>query len=489
MNHCSMKVTGCYNRFQFNLMLRSGIQNQTCPIIDTFIKCLLSLKECGFLEESRAHILNLATSQAAFKPWESKECSLDTPESFTGNIFGTTRLFINSTTTAPPAVSTVASITKSSVTYTLGADCGRSRFRCGNGNCVTLGQICNGKDECGDGSDEIGCQTSEKQIALKIEQVFAKYECYDVMSNCTSLYVTPLLLLARSGQQLSIEALCRASNKVLQCAVYDSCHLSAADRANVSALLIRSFEQLVSRKTCLLGVNNATKISSNSTSNTTTTTTTSLKNVMSIKNSTNVSSSQNISSPCIKSCAGIGYGNYQSCLGCSVFATCVSGILYDSRPCPPGLKWDDHTKTCEVSSTTCQPGAPPPSNTCVSSCAGVASGDYQSCRGCDVFVTCDNGVMTDSRPCPPKLVWNDISKRCEQYSTTCKSAVRKSVGNNCVRSCARLPTGDYQSCLGCNVFVTCNNGAMEDNRPCPNFMLWDDVLKRCESVSTTCQIV
>ena len=50
--------------------------------------------------------------------------------------------------------------------------------------------------------------------------------------------------------------------------------------------------------------------------------------------------------------------------------------------------------------------------TCVITCAGVPNGDYQSCLGCDVFVSCKREYMKDNIPCPPdngtKTYWDDI---------------------------------------------------------------------------------
>ena len=49
-------------------------------------------------------------------------------------------------------------------------------------------------------------------------------------------------------------------------------------------------------------------------------------------------------------------GDYQSCQGCHVYATCSNEILYDNRPCPADLVWDDNAKRCEWISTTCSDG-------------------------------------------------------------------------------------------------------------------------------------
>ena len=70
----------------------------------------------------------------------------------------------------------------------------------------------------------------------------------------------------------------------------------------------------------------------------------------------------------------------------------------------------------ETSSDTDPPPNPCP---CVSSCTGMPDGDYQSCNGCNVYVTCSNEIIHDDRPCPDGLVWDDNLKRCEWESTTC----------------------------------------------------------------------
>ena len=64
---------------------------------------------------------------------------------------------------------------------------------------------------------------------------------------------------------------------------------------------------------------------------------------------------------------------------------------------------------------SCSPNDTP----CVSSCEGHPNGDYQSCHGCHVYVTCVHDVIVDDRQCPGYLVWDDIVKRCEWESNTC----------------------------------------------------------------------
>ncbi|XP_045170461.2 zinc metalloproteinase/disintegrin-like [Mercenaria mercenaria] len=56
---------------------------------------------------------------------------------------------------------------------------------------------------------------------------------------------------------------------------------------------------------------------------------------------------------------------------------------------------------------------------CITSCKGVRDGEYQSCRGCHVYASCNDNVLMDGRPCQRKLLWSDDLKRCEYSSNTC----------------------------------------------------------------------
>ncbi|KAI0211307.1 hypothetical protein LSAT2_003869 [Lamellibrachia satsuma] len=64
-----------------------------------------------------------------------------------------------------------------------------------------------------------------------------------------------------------------------------------------------------------------------------------------------------------------------------------------------------------------------------------------------------------------------------------------STGANCVADCAGVSSGDYQSCVGCHVYVTCSHGRKFDNRPCPASLVWDDNVKQCRWTSDTCGVV
>ncbi|KAI0241966.1 hypothetical protein LSAT2_015438 [Lamellibrachia satsuma] len=57
---------------------------------------------------------------------------------------------------------------------------------------------------------------------------------------------------------------------------------------------------------------------------------------------------------------------------------------------------------------------------------------------------------------------------------------------NCVSSCEGKANDQYQSCLSCNSYVSCYDGMIHDNQPCPRGLIWDDVKKYCDWTSTTC---
>ncbi|XP_046342384.1 chitin-binding domain protein cbd-1-like [Haliotis rufescens] len=232
---------------------------------------------------------------------------------------------------------------------------------------------------------------------------------------------------------------------------------------------------------------------------------------------------------CISSCRGLPNGDYQSCVSCRFYATCDNGLLRDRRECPPRQIWDDNLKQCEFNSPTCTlptsmtttsatttsatttiPTSPTPFvNPCITSCSGRSTGNYQWCQTCKKYLTCTSNNMY-VRDCPPFLMWDNNKQRCEETSTTCvepttttsattTSATTTSATttsptttsptpyvNPCITSCSGRVDGDYQSCVSCNVYATCFQGHLRDNRPCPAATSWDDNLKQCTGLSTTC---
>merc|ERR1712227_886158 len=63
-------------------------------------------------------------------------------------------------------------------------------------------------------------------------------------------------------------------------------------------------------------------------------------------------------------------------------------------------------------------GSTAPGN-CVKSCKGHADGNFASCKGCEVYITCAGGRGYDNRPCGNGLVWNDKIKACDFTSPYC----------------------------------------------------------------------
>ena len=57
---------------------------------------------------------------------------------------------------------------------------------------------------------------------------------------------------------------------------------------------------------------------------------------------------------------------------------------------------------------------------------------------------------------------------------------------HCVKKCKNKADGDYQSCKGCHVYLSCSNEVIYDERPCPTDELWDDKYKDCLPTSATC---
>lgn len=181
----------------------------------------------------------------------------------------------------------------------------------------------------------------------------------------------------------------------------------------------------------------------------------------------------------------------------------ITGIDIDAFWIWTNKSFSDNVVFCRKTLPPCDPcpgaGTGP---VCVTSCEGRKDGDYQSCRGCNVYATCANGILYDERQCTPSapgappLVWDDTLKRCEYNSETCKtcgSNINKSsvvgTGPACITSCAGRLDGDYQSCKGCKVYASCSSGSLSDERPCAPSnppLVWDDKEKRCERESTTC---
>ncbi|XP_056004585.1 A disintegrin and metalloproteinase with thrombospondin motifs adt-2-like [Ostrea edulis] len=58
-------------------------------------------------------------------------------------------------------------------------------------------------------------------------------------------------------------------------------------------------------------------------------------------------------SVCVGDCKGLKNGDYQSCSTCKGFVKCSNSRLYNFQ-CPGTTVWDDKSKRCEWTSTTCK---------------------------------------------------------------------------------------------------------------------------------------
>jgi hypothetical protein len=92
---------------------------------------------------------------------------------------------------------------------------------------------------------------------------------------------------------------------------------------------------------------------------------------------------------------------------------------------------------------------------------------------------CDGPTPTPAAPTPTQAPPDPVPQSCRGASGE--------TGQSCITSCGDRVNGDYQSCKGCQVYAACHNGILHDNRPCASGRYWDDVVKRCEEKSATCQ--
>ena len=182
--------------------------------------------------------------------------------------------------------------------------------------------------------------------------------------------------------------------------------------------------------------------------------------------------------PCVSDCTDMPDGVYPSCKSDDEYVICEHGLL------------------CEKA--------------CVSDCRDMPDGLYQSCKFCDAYVECSYGLLCEIA-CKEGYFWDDREKKCVKESTTCPipsitippptggptsppTTSHPPPGSGpCVKDCSGMPNGDYQSCYTCERFVSCSNGHYYDMPCAPTHpghppLVWDDVKKRCEWTSSTCNI-
>ncbi|ELU17639.1 hypothetical protein CAPTEDRAFT_209071 [Capitella teleta] len=111
----------------------------------------------------------------------------------------------------------------------------------------------------------------------------------------------------------------------------------------------------------------------------------------------------------------------------------------------------------------------------------------------DYFNWADNQPNSKDQKCSMLLddgKWFD--RKCsEKHKVICQ---RKCVsGTNGISSCVELPDGDYASCVSCEMYASCVNGEMIDQRICATDgngkrTVWNEAEKRCDFDSDFCQV-
>ena len=57
---------------------------------------------------------------------------------------------------------------------------------------------------------------------------------------------------------------------------------------------------------------------------------------------------------------------------------------------------------------------------CIISCSGLRDGNYQSCRGCDIYERCTGADNPEIQSCESGKVWDNKRGGCTTRSSTCK---------------------------------------------------------------------
>ena len=197
---------------------------------------------------------------------------------------------------------------------------------------------------------------------------------------------------------------------------------------------------------------------------------------------------------CIRNCTGMTDNEYQLCHNCTSYGTCNHGTLTVEH-CPAGQVWDNyepkgcsdtsHTCTECYEHVTCESTGP----SCITDCTGFANGNYQMCSRCSAYVICSSGQAIMSF-CPSETYWDDNQLGCFSTSDTCRQCDSPnkctSTGEDCVVRCNGLDDGYYQACANCSYYIHCVGGHTEYERCSPSSWYWDQTVRSCLPVSTTC---
>ncbi|XP_048250928.1 mucin-2-like isoform X4 [Haliotis rufescens] len=223
---------------------------------------------------------------------------------------------------------------------------------------------------------------------------------------------------------------------------------------------------------------------------------------------------------CVIDCSSKSDGFYQSCQGCDVYVRCVNKQITDNNPCPPGTVWNDNIKFCDSSSPTChettttstvaptttpvqttptttQPTTTPtpkPTTTPTPQPTTIPTPKPTSAptpRPTTIPTPKPTTAPTPRpttvpTPTPTTTTTTTSSTVPPTTPTPTKPGVQMPQPWPCVSDCNGVPNGDYQSCRGCNIYITCSSGLTYDGFKCPASTVWNNDAKYCDYTSPTC---
>jgi len=194
----------------------------------------------------------------------------------------------------------------------------------------------------------------------------------------------------------------------------------------------------------------------------------------------------------VDDCLGIEDGDYQSPDGCHYYVTCANNHIERKRPCPTLgvilLDWDDNLKKCVYYSETCPDGPVTPEVTTPK----ITTPEVTTPKVTTPEVT--TSKVTTPKVTTPKVTTPEVTTPRVTTPEITIPTLAPEPGpdpcNPCIKNCDGKPLAKqrYQSCNGCTVYATCENGKFTDNIPCCEEKHFDDNLKQCvkPGTSTTC---
>ncbi|XP_048250925.1 mucin-2-like isoform X1 [Haliotis rufescens] len=222
---------------------------------------------------------------------------------------------------------------------------------------------------------------------------------------------------------------------------------------------------------------------------------------------------------CVSDCSSKSDGFYQSCQGCDVYVRCVNKQITDNNPCPPRTVWNDNIKFCDSSSPTChettttstvaptttpvqttptttQPTTTPtpkPTTTPTPQPTTIPTPKPTSAPTPRPTTIPTPKPTTAPTPRPttvptptPTTTTTTTSSTVPPTTPTPTKPVQMPQPWPCVSDCNGVPNGDYQSCRGCNIYITCSSGLTYDGFKCPASTVWNNDAKYCDYTSPTC---